>query len=91
VGFCDEACARRVRAQPLEPVHCQARHAQAMRQEAAHRVGMQRWFGDPIPGADLLEWRPGFAFGHRLLEHFHPGCAGRQCANYLFDRMIHAL
>jgi hypothetical protein len=27
----------------------------------------------------------------RVLEHFHPDCAGRKCSTSLFDRMIHAL
>ena len=62
--------------EPLEPVHRQPRHGDAMRQDSANRVGMQRGLADPIAGADFSKQRPGFAFGHRLPGLERPHRAG---------------
>ena len=48
----------------------------AVRQNPAHRVGVQRGVADPAAGADPAEQRPGLALGHRLPGLERPHRAG---------------
>ena len=51
-------------------------HLHAMRQDAAHGIGMQRGVADAVAGADFSKQRPGFASGHRLPGLERPHRAG---------------
>ena len=59
-----------------KPVHRHPGHADAMRQDAPHGIGMQRGVADAIAGADFAKQRPGFALGHRLPGLERPHRAG---------------
>src|SRR5271166_5534717 len=68
--------AQRMRAQPLEAVEFEPRHAGALRQDPAHRVRMQRGLADAAGAADAAEQRTGLRAGHRLPRLESPRRAG---------------
>jgi hypothetical protein len=56
-----------------KPVHDDPRHGNAMGEDLADGIGMQRGIADPVPGADFSKQRPGFSARDRLpgLERTH--------------------
>ena len=66
VGLGDEADAQRVCAEPLKALQFQSRHPDAIGQNVAHRVRMQRFVGDAVAGADAAKQRAGFVLCHCL-------------------------
>ena len=55
-----------MRREPLADVTLEAGHARALRQDVAHRIGMQRGTADPTAFADAAEQRARLAPGDRL-------------------------
>lgn len=77
IGFGDKADAQHMRTEALEALDGQPGHANAVQQDSAHGVRVQRRVADPAAGADAAEQRAGLALGDRL-----PRLEGAQRAGF---------